>query len=376
MAASVSSKPKLAILNSNVILTIIFVLIIFSALVIAHEFGHFIVAKRNGIRVNEFGIGFPPKLFGIQKGETLYTVNLLPLGGFVQLEGEDNASKSKTSFATKSLWVKTKVLMAGVAMNFLIAYIIFMILCAVGMANILPFSLPRLGPIAPIAAEQSRLVIFSIGKDSAAEKNGLQTSDQIISIAGLSPRSEQDLRAITSSRAGQEVMVTYAHNGDEQTKSIRLGQDGERGILGVVAMPQQRERYPWWQVPIAALLVMGKLVVATVVAFVGAIWTLVSSFKVADTVAGPVGVTAVFGQVVKFGWDYVFTLIASISLSLAVVNVLPIPALDGGRLFILVLRRLGVPIKESQENWAHTVGFVLLIGFGIIVAVSDVGRFF
>ena len=103
------------------------VLVCFSALVIAHEFGHFIVAKRNGIKVYEFGIGFQPKLWGKKFRGTLYTINLLPLGGFVRLEGEDNESKTKTSFATQRLWVQTKVLLAGVTMNFLIAYVIFVI---------------------------------------------------------------------------------------------------------------------------------------------------------------------------------------------------------------------------------------------------------
>ncbi len=358
------------------ILIILFVLLIFSTLVIAHEFGHFIVAKRNGVRVYEFGVGFPPKLWGKKVGETEYTINLLPLGGFVRLEGEDNETKGPKSFASKSLWVKTKVLMAGVAMNFAIAYVIFMILCGTGMANIFPFDLPKLGPIAPVSAEQPRLVIFSIGQGSAAEKIGLKSSDEIISIAGQSPRTEQALKDITGSRPDTEVSLTYRREGQDTTTPVKLSRDGERGLLGVVAMPQQRERYPWWQVPIAALLLMWQLTLATVAAFFGAIWTLISQFRVADTVAGPVGVTAVFGQVVHFGWDYVLALIASISLSLAVVNALPIPALDGGRLFVLLLRRGGLPISEKQETLAHTVGFVLLIAFGIIVAISDVGRFF
>lgn len=358
------------------ILIILFVLLIFSALVIAHEFGHFIVAKRNGIHVHEFGVGFPPKIWGKKKGDTEYTVNLLPLGGFVRLEGEDNESKGPKSFASKPIWVKTKVLMAGVTMNLAIAYVIFMILCGTGMANIFPFDLPTWGPIAPVPSEQSRLVVFSVGEGSAAARLGLKSSDEIVSIAGQSPRTEQALKEITATRPDQDVTLTYRREGQDTTATVKLSRDGDRGLLGVVAMSQQRERYPWWQVPIAALLLMWQLVIATVVAFFGAIWTLISQFRVADTVAGPVGVTAVFGQVIHFGWDYVLALVASISLSLAVVNALPLPALDGGRLFIILMKRAGVPITEKYENLAHMIGFVLLIAFGIIVAISDVRRFF
>ena len=121
---------------------------------------------------------------------------------------------------------------------------------------------------------------------------------------------------------------------------------------------------------------MWQTSIATVMAFLGAIWALVSQFRVADEVTGPVGVTAVFGQVIKFGLDYVLVLVASISLSLAVVNALPLPALDGGRLFILYLKRFGVPISDKYEGWVHLAGFALLILFGIIIAISDVGRFF
>jgi regulator of sigma E protease len=358
------------------VLIILLVLFIFSALVIAHEWGHFIVARRNGIRVHEFGIGFPPKLWGKKKGETLYTINLLPLGGFVRLEGEDNESKGPKSFASKSLWVKTKVLMAGVAMNALIAYVIFVYLAATGIPQIFPFKMPSFGFVQPIQAEAPKLVIFQVGEGSAAESAGLSTGDTLVSLNGRSFTNETDLKAYTTEVKGQKATVVFIQAGEQKTREVTLGADADKGVLGVVALPQAKEKYTWYAAPFAAIGLMWQSLVATVVAFLGAIWTLISRATVAETVTGPVGVTAVFGQVVKFGLDYVLVLVASISISLAVINALPLPALDGGRLFLLVLRRIGIPISEKQEGWVHLAGFALLIIFGIIIAISDITRFF
>lgn len=357
-------------------LIILLVLVIFSALVIAHEFGHFIVAKRNDIKVFEFGVGFPPKLWGKKWRGTLYTINLLPLGGFVRLEGEENESKSATSFATKPLWAQTKVLLAGVAMNTIIAYVIFVYLAATGLPQILPFKMPRFGPVQPIAAESPRLVLFQVEPGSAAAQAGLITGDDLVSINGTSFKDETELRDFTKGHAGQNVEIVSRRNQAVQTKTVQLGNDSEKGILGVVAMPQAREKYALWAAPIAAVAIMLQTIWLTITAFFGALTTLLFHFRVAETVTGPIGVTAVFGEVVHFGLDYVLVLIASISLSLAVVNALPLPALDGGRLFLLILRRLGVPVSENLETWSHTAGFVALLAFGLIIAVSDVQRFF
>lgn len=358
------------------LLIILLVLLVFSALVVAHEFGHFIVAKRDGIRVHEFGVGFPPKIWGKKKGETEYTINLLPLGGFVRLEGEDNETKGPKSFASKRLWVKTKVLMAGVAVNALIAYLIFVWLAATGIPQIFPFDMPKAGFVQPVKVSDPKMLIFQVGKDSAAETAGLGVGDTLVSINGRSFQNETQLKSYTAEVKGQSVEIKYVQNGTEKSRQVTLGSDTSKGILGVVALPQTKEKYPWYAAPFAALGLMWQTTITTVVMFLGAIWTLISKFQVADGVTGPVGVTAVFGQVVKFGLDYVLVLIASISLSLAVVNALPLPALDGGRLFILILRRIGVPISDKYEGWAHFAGFALLILFGIIIAIADVGRFF
>lgn len=244
----------------------------------------------------------------------------------------------------------------------------------VGIANIFPFPLPAVGPIRPVASETARLVAFSVAPGSAAEKAGLQIGDSIVSLDGQKPTDEQALRSLSRDRSGKVVDLVYTQKGNQKTATIQLGSDVEKGILGVVALPQVRERYEWWAAPIAGLLLMGKVILVSIPLFFSAIGGIIFQAKVGDGLVGPIGIAAAAPQMVQFGWDYFFALIASISLSLGILNALPIPALDGGRLALIVLRKIGLPMNEKHETWAHFAGFVALIGLGIIVAISDVSR--
>ena len=304
-----------------------------------------------------------------------YTINLLPLGGFVRLEGENNESQTKDSFATKSYWVKTKVLFAGVAMNLAIAYALFVLLCITGFANTLPFDLPSWGPIKPVAADSARLAAIAVGPDSAAHAAGMETGDEVVALNGVHPETEPKLRELTASLAGQTVILTYRHEGKTVDRSVTLGTDTTKGILGVSALSQTRQRYALWASPIAGVLLIGKTIAVSVPLLWDGLVELISKRHVPETLVGPVGVAAVAPTIVRFGWDYFIMLIASISLSLAIFNALPIPALDGGRWFFITLRKLGLPIKDHQENWVHTVAFVLLLALGVIINVANLSLF-
>lgn len=358
-----------------IFLTIIMVVLAFSLLVIIHEFGHFIAARRNGVKVEEFGIGFPPKIFGYQGKKTLYTINLLPLGGFVRLRGEVGSDKAKDSFASKSTWVKTKILLAGVTMNIALAYGIITLLCATGLPPVYFADAPSFGSITPVKVEQPNLAIFQIAKDSPAEKSGLKSGQIIVSIDGIKLSDNEQLREYTKSHKGKTVSLEVREGSETKTYSILLGDNEQTGVLGVAAVSQQMSRYVWWQAPIAALGIMLKLVVMTLGAFGGLIVSLFTKAKVTEGVTGPIGITVIFGEVVKFGWQYVLALIASISLSLGVINAMPIPALDGGRLMLVLLNRRNVHVSHKVENAMHLVGFVALIALMIFVAVSDISRF-
>ncbi len=351
------------------------VIIIFSLLVIAHELGHFLMARREGVRVLEFGIGFPPRIWSIKKGETRYSINLFPIGGFVRLFGEDDAQTGPRSFNSKGFWQKTRIVMAGVTVNFLIAYSIFTTLLIVGVPPIIQ-NLPSFGPVKPITETSAGLTVFSVSKNSAAQSAGIVEGDKLVTLDNINFQNSNDLRSYTKTRAGQEAIVVYQHGNTTQTKTIVLGKDENVGFLGLVAEPVQISKYSWWAAPIAAFVLMLELIVATLAVFGNLILGLFTQAKVSEGVAGPIGIVSLFSQIVRFGSTYIWLFIASISLSLAVINALPLPALDGGREFMMILRKIGVKISPERENLVHIIGFVALIGLMIIVSVSDIRKLF
>ncbi len=351
------------------------VIVIFSLLVIAHELGHFLMARREGVRVLEFGIGFPPRIWSIKKGETRYSINLFPIGGFVRLFGEDDAQTGPRSFNSKTFWQKTRIVMAGVTVNFIIAYVIFTGLLIVGVPPIIQ-NLPSFGPVKPITETSVGLTIFNVTKNSAAQTAGITEGDKLISIDSKEFQNSNDLREYTKNHAGQNTVVVFQHGNDTQTKTVVLGNDEKTGILGLVAEPIQITHYQWWAAPFAAFVLMLELIVATLAVFGNLILGLFTHAKVSEGVAGPIGIVSLFSQIVRFGSIYIWLFIASISLSLAVINSLPLPALDGGREFMMILRKIGVKISPERENIIHIIGFVALIGIMILVSISDIRKLF
>ncbi len=357
------------------ILTIALVIILFSLLVIAHELGHFMVARRNGVKVDEFGLGFPPKLFGKTVNGTLYSLNLFLFGGFVRLKGEDQADKAQDSLSAQSYRVKSKIVLAGVAVNFSIAYFIILLLMVFGMPSILPSGFISVGPIKPYKIETSALKAVAISKDSAAENAGITTGTEIISVNGTAITSEDQLKSITSSNAGNVVEITTRPRGGEpKTLQVQLGSDASKGYLGLAAQSEQRAFYNPLVAIIGAIIATFYLAVLTISAFGDFLVGLFSKAQVSNNVAGPVGIVSIFGSVMEYGWRYILAFTASISLSLAVINSLPIPALDGGRFALMSITRLGVKIKPETEALMHWLGFGFLIILIIIVTISDISR--
>ena len=352
-------------------LIIIGVLLIFTFLVVAHEFGHFLVARREGVRVREFGVGFPPRLFSRKKNGTIFSINALPLGGFVRLKGEDGEEKGKDSFTTQGFWAKTRIIMAGVVVNLAIAYLIFTFLLIIGIPP-LGQKLPSLGAIKPQSMGDSNLVIYNVSKDSAALRSDLRQGDSIISIDDMQILDNSSLRSFTSAHQGQTVDVSLRRNGQLYHKSVTLGSDQKVGYLGVSAEKTQLSRYPFWAAPIASIILMLQFVWATLAAFGGLIVGLFVHHAVSDQVTGPIGIVSLFSQVVNFGPRFMLLFIASISLSLGVVNALPIPALDGGRQFVLILKKIGFKISPEREGLVHFIGFIALISLMVIISIGDI----
>lgn len=356
------------------ILSIILIVLIFSLLIIAHELGHFIVARRNGVKVDEFGLGFPPKIFSFKKKGTVYSINLLPIGGFVRLKGEDGESNDKDSFSAKGFRSKAKIIMAGVAVNFAIAYAIIVVLLIAGMPSILPGGFVDIGPIKPVEIKKSNLLVIGVSDQSVAKSAGIQRGDEIISLNQNNVNTTTQLQELTKQNAGKDVEIELKSNSENKTLKLKLGEDSEKGFLGVATQSVETARYNPFVAIVAAFIVLLQLAYLTILAFGNFIVGLFTRAQVGAEVAGPVGIVSIFGGVMEFGWRYVLAFVASISLSLAVINSLPIPALDGGRMFMMSLAKLGVKIDPDKEARYHWIGFLFLIVLLVIVTVSDISR--
>lgn len=364
------------------ILAILLVVLIFGLLVFVHELGHFVAAKRSGVEVEEFGFGFPPRAIGKKVGKTIYSINWLPLGGFVRMKGEDGADVSKGSFGAAPFRKKFKILTAGVLMNALMAWVILLILCYFGM----PAGIARGLSDSSVARESAaRVLVLGVSAQSPAAKAGIKVGESIVSINGQMLANEQDLIAATKLLAGSKVTMVVKNEAgvtrvvDVQLRDAEVGKNS--GYLGVSPFETHNLSYGR-RSPLVATQMTWNLLWGTLKGFAMGIAGLLhiggkATGEAAATVTGPVGIVVLLNNVLRLGWSYVLFFVASISASLAVINILPIPALDGGRTFLLLTQRLsGKTITPEREALVHTIGFVVLIGLMIIITVLDVQRIF
>lgn len=382
---------------------LIFGLFSFVLLVVAHEYGHFLVAKKKGVEVEEFGVGFPPKIFGRKMGkgifEGYYTVNLLPLGGFVRLKGEHDADKEKGAFRSVSTSAKLQIMLAGVLVNYLLAVVLFTIVAWVGMPQLVPnqFSVKSNETIS-----RSDVVSNFVDEGSPAASAGIVSGDIIKSINNQSISTSQELIDAAKSNAGQEVTISFIHKGDtRQSETTLLSSqeveaskqtDNPKGYLGVVPTEYKLATYTW-AAPVVAvgstvqfswltLKAIGSSLAALGKAFVNAVTgdgtaAKQEASKASENVSGPVGIFAILQQGTALGYQFILFVIALISLTLAIMNFLPIPALDGGRAFVMLLfRAMKKPLTAKREELIHGTGFALLILLFVVITIVDVRRFY
>lgn len=373
------------------VLLLVLGLLLFIGLVVVHEWGHFIMARRGGVEVEEFGVGFPPKAKTIaRKNGTEYTLNWLPLGGFVRLKGEHDSAKTKGSFGAAPLGTKVKIMLAGVVMNLFTAYILLVFLALVGLPKLVDnqFTVQK-----NETTTQQRLFIAYIEPGSPAEQAGLQRSDTLQSLTGADGVtyqvvSDEALPEITKKLQGQQVEVSYQRDGQTTTAQTTLRSSTEvessqssnqpKGYLGISPAEYQVVRYTW-----SAPIVAGGLIKQfTELTFKGLGSALAGLFtgdtkKATEQVSGPVGIFVILQQGTDLGIEFILMIIAVISLTLAIMNVLPIPALDGGRLFVTLLyRAIRRPLSERTEDRIHGTGFAVLMVLFILITIVDVKRFF
>lgn len=356
------------------VITILVFVAILLALVLVHEFGHFITAKWAGCRVEEFGFGFPPRLFGIKKGATTYSFNLLPIGGFVKIEGEDmnDPVPGPTSFASKSARWRTVILAAGVTMNVLLAVVLLSVQAGIGFPTVVTDN---------NAAQLTdvKTYILEVSPNSPAAQTGIQEFDRIVKINDIAnPRLEQ-VQAVAHDQAGQEISLQVDRQGQHHTLTLtpRANPPAGEGALGVSLAATGLTRVPWWQAPWAGIQRTGEMLVAIVNQFGLILQRLVSQGQVGETLTGPIGIAIYTKEATAMGASYVLEFAALISLNLALINILPLPALDGGRILFVALEKiLGRRLPGKIEQLTHNIGFALLILLMILITVKDVRRFF
>ncbi len=377
------------------LLTILLFIVILGVIVLVHEMGHFLVAKKTGMHVDEFGFGFPPRIFGIQnvnksgpgqkkwrliKGRnepeddnknTIYSVNWIPIGGFVKIKGEQGDKRDdRDSFASKKLWQRTAVLSAGVGMNFVLAFVIIAIAFSIGLPSMLTDTLPESADI-----QKRQLQIIEVDGESPAAEAGIKMGDIIVSVNSEKLETVTEFQEV-SSKSDTEMAITISRGAEEidiivTPKSLY----DNKGAIGVWLAETGIVRYPWYYSIWMGLKTTVVLTWRILVAFFEIIKNLIVSQQVSADIAGPVGIAVITGQVAKLGFIYILQFIALLSINLAIINFLPFPALDGGRILFLLIEKIrGKPMNQKIEAIIHNIGFMILIGAILLVTFKDIFR--
>ncbi len=365
-------------------MSILIFFIILLVLVIVHEFGHFYSAKKFGIRVDEFGFGFPPKLFGVKKGETEYTFNLLPIGGFVKIFGENpdeesmSGPDSSRSFVNKPRWQQAIVLFAGVFANFVLAWV----LISLGFLSGMPTSVGT-ADAEKYKIENVQLVIISTTPESPAEKAGLMPGDAIVSLGEGEELTEEitpeTVKTFVAGNKDREVKVGYTRGSSEVQYAYvtPVSENGGTPLIGISMDQVGVAKLPFFAAFKEGMGLTLKLTKATAVGLYNLIADALRGHGSMQAITGPVGMVGIVGDAYDLGLTYLLSFAAIISLNLAVINLLPFPALDGGRLFFLLIEKIkGSRIKPDVANMANMIGFGILITFMLVVTYHDISRLF
>jgi regulator of sigma E protease len=366
-------------------------LILFVGLVVIHELGHFIVARRNGVEIEEFGIGFPPRIWSRKtKGGFVFSINALPLGGFVKLKGEHDADTHPGSFGAATTWAKTKIMLAGVTMNLVAAFVLLMIIAWVGMPQLVSnqFTVAK-----DSHTSKNEVLVGEVEAGSPAQQAGLKVRDRLEKIgpsyALQNVTSATQLPSLTARYAGKVITIDYQRNGQQQSTTAHLrtaatinaelkSTGTSKGYLGIAPTEYTLIRSTW-SAPIVAAGLIKQFTILTLQGLGTAVSALVhgNTAKASAQVSGPVGIFVLLRDGSLLGYQFVLLIIAIISLTLALMNVLPIPALDGGRLFVLLVSRIfRKPLNENIEERITGMGFLFLLALIVLITISDVKRFF
>lgn len=345
-------------------ITLFIFILILGVLVLAHEFGHFIVAKKSGLTVEEFGFGFPPRVFSWKAGETIYSVNLLPLGGFVKILGEnDGEADNPKSFASKSVGIRGLITFAGVTMNFILGAALLTAGFYIGLPQVLDKENEAV-------AKNVQIQIVAISRNSPAEYANLKLGDSIEDFKEVSIFQD-----FINKNKGQKISLKIKRGAENlEIKTIpRVNPPEGEGALGVAIAKTGLVSYPLYKSVWLGIKSAFIITWDIIKGFFGLIKNLLTVGKIPQEIAGPVGIAVLAGQAAALGFVYLLQLVALISLNLAVLNLIPFPALDGGRLLFLGVEKIkGSRVNPRVENTIHSVGIVLLLLLIALITYRDI----
>ncbi len=374
------------------IFSILIFILTLTILVVIHELGHFLTAKKFNIKVLEFGFGIPPRAFGKKVGETIVSLNWLPIGGFVHLLGEDDVDpkvlNDKRSFASQNVYKRITVVTTGVVMNLLLAWILF---TGIMISQNFKTEIPLLYPYQFVGVNQVTeevILIGEVAKDSPADKAGIKLGNRILAFNGQSVNNAGDFINLTKANAGKNIKLTISDPEKTNIKDVeltpRINPPKGQGALGVAlsgVKSAKLEYSSWWQ----------KVFVGPIHSFNIAAYSFDTMAKVfatsfakkdlsvvSQSVGGPIAIGAVTVEILQRP-NAILTylnLVAALSLSLAIFNILPIPALDGGRFFFLLIEAITKKkINPKLESKIHAIGMVVLLALFVVIAFSDVNNY-
>ncbi len=381
--------------------TVLIFIIVLSVLVFVHELGHFQVARWAKVKVSEFGFGFPPRLIGFYKtrqgkwtkvvgrtsyeelraqvdkapadSATIYSINAVPLGGFVNIKGENGEQVlAPDSFGSKSVGKRALILSAGVIMNVFLAWLLFSIGYLIG----LPQSTTDLARGARV--KDARVAILEVAPEMPASEAGLEADDFILRVNGQEVALETDVQFLVGQAVGTEVNLLISRAGEEQEVVVTpVENEVGQGVIGIGITAAGTVRYPLFRAIIEGARLTIWMLGQIFLAFGALIGSLFTGAKVGAAFAGPIGIATITGQAARLGFAYLLQFTALLSLNLAVINILPFPALDGGRILFLLLEKIkGKPVRAELEATFHNIGFILLLALVIFITYKDIIRLF
>jgi len=364
---------------------------VLAVIVIVHEFGHFITAKKAGARVEEFGFGFPPRIAGMYKDpdsgklrvvgknttdapSTIYSFNWIPLGGFVRIKGEQgDSAEEKDSFSHLSIGRRMLVISAGVTMNVLLAAILLSFAFVIGFPQEIGDEISRSATI-----KDEQIYISQVFEGYPAAEENIEAGDILIAADSQTFTSVDEFQEYINSRLDQEILLTIERDDEKISVPITptLFKEENRAILGISLLKIGKVSYPAH----IALYEGVKTSLFLLKEIVFALFMLIKNFlfeqKVSVDFSGPVGIAVISSQVARLGFVYLLQFTALLSLNLAIINFLPLPALDGGRMVFLLIEKIrGKPINSRTESMIHNIGFYMLIFLVLVVTYRDIIRY-